>query len=380
MSKFIIAFITLLTASSAFAQSRRSLKDIDKELKQTKSTATAMALIESIAETTPQTDEDVATLGQLMDKYPTQGQKALAGIKDPKLAKAVMKECDRQAKILKAARTKAEKNLTDEDRWELLNSYVNITTFMRTLGTLKNKDTIPGLRTYLNEPDLSYDASTALAKIGDDEILQELFRKNSEGKRINLAAYGATGLAELVRKYDDPTYKGKGRLLEHLAGMGGRTIEEKNLLKEIILKHQDAGLRREAGMAMVHSFMNRQDTDDVDFLLEWTRDIKDPRTIWALYAIEKRWDKRLLPVTLKFLKESAYGSDRANAARILGQNQVKEAVPYLEEALMDKDSAVRSSALGGLRKIFGKDYKPKHIHPDDANLREKIIPIKPRVK
>lgn len=57
MIKFIIALAVILTASSASAQSRRSLKEIDKELKQTKSTATALALIESIAETVPQTDD-----------------------------------------------------------------------------------------------------------------------------------------------------------------------------------------------------------------------------------------------------------------------------------------------------------------------------------
>ena len=97
MTKLIIVLSVLLTASSASAQSRRSLKDIDKELKQTKSTATAMALIESIADTPPQTDEEVAILGQLLDKYPSQGQKIFTKIKDPKLTKAVMDECDRQA-------------------------------------------------------------------------------------------------------------------------------------------------------------------------------------------------------------------------------------------------------------------------------------------
>jgi len=75
MNRLIIAFTILLTASSAYAQSRRSLKDIDQELKQTKSTATAMVLIESIAETVPQTDEDVAILGRLMDKYPPRGRR-----------------------------------------------------------------------------------------------------------------------------------------------------------------------------------------------------------------------------------------------------------------------------------------------------------------
>ena len=78
MNKLIIAFTVIFMSTGAYAQKHKSLKEIDKELQQTKSTTTALALIESIGETTPETDEDVAALGQLMDKYPTQGQKALA--------------------------------------------------------------------------------------------------------------------------------------------------------------------------------------------------------------------------------------------------------------------------------------------------------------
>ncbi|PJA16176.1 MAG: hypothetical protein COX65_03055, partial [Elusimicrobia bacterium CG_4_10_14_0_2_um_filter_56_8] len=174
MNKLIIAFTVIFMSTGAYAQKHKSLKEIDKELQQTKSTTTALALIESIGETTPETDEDVAALGQLMDKYPTQGQKALARLKDPKRAKAVMKECDRQAEKLKTARSKGESNLTVKDRQDYLNGYLNSAATIDTLSKLNNKDAIPLLRSYLQDEDLSRFASIALGRLGDTESLDSI--------------------------------------------------------------------------------------------------------------------------------------------------------------------------------------------------------------
>lgn len=63
-----VLIISVALAPCALAQGPKSLKAIEQQLTQTKSSATAAALIESIAETTPRTDEDVAALGRLLDK------------------------------------------------------------------------------------------------------------------------------------------------------------------------------------------------------------------------------------------------------------------------------------------------------------------------
>jgi len=115
MNKIAVAIAFLFIATGAYAQERKSIKDIDKELKQIKSTATAMELIRAIGETEPQTDEDVRIMGELMDKYPVEGQKAAMLIKDPKLTGAVMKECAREVARIRKVRASAH---TIKHRWK----------------------------------------------------------------------------------------------------------------------------------------------------------------------------------------------------------------------------------------------------------------------
>ena len=163
MNKIAVAIAFLFLAPGAYAQGRKSLKDIDRELKQTKSTATAMALITAIGETEPQTDEDVRIMGELMDKYPVEGQKAAMRIKDPKLTDAVMKECDREVSRIKNVRAKGKAALTEKDRQDYLNGYMNGTTLIGVLAVLKNTRAIPLLREYLDNEDLSRASSIAFA-------------------------------------------------------------------------------------------------------------------------------------------------------------------------------------------------------------------------
>ena len=372
MTKLIIVFSVLLTVSGAHAQSRRSLKDIDKELKQTKSTATAMALIESIAETVPETDDDVATLGQLMDKYPTQGQKALGKIKDPKLAKAVMKECDRQVGKFKGDKDKDWKTLPEAQRHEKFNALLNTHAIIATLGNLKNKEALPFLKQYITpEYDgvLSYEASKAIGRIAPDDpvVFKELWEKQGV-KSISYNAYGKSVLKEVAEKMQDPNVpqSEKDKLLgkANVSLLSGKDPEEKRLIKDIVRNHPNRWLRQDAGIAALHALSNRRDSDDVEFVLDWTKDPKDPASGWAMYYIRDNCDSKFIPVLFKYLKESDYGSTRANAAIALGQNKIKESLPYLEECIVkDKESNVRGECRSAYWKIAGRI--PAKFHPDD---------------
>lgn len=386
MNKLIIAFTVILTASSAQAQSRRSLKDIDRELKQTKSTATAMALIESIGETIPQTDDDVAALGQLMDKYPAQGQRALSRIKDPKFVKAIMKECDRQAQKVKGDKDIDWKALPADQRQEKIVSLLNTHAIVAVLGNLKNKDALPLLKKYITpEYDgvLSYEASQAIGKIAPDDpaVFNELWSKN-DVKSISYNAYGKSLLKEVAQKMQDPkmakTEKNKLLSKANVSLLSGKDPEEKKLIKDIVLNHPDRWLREDAGIAMLHALSNKRDPEDLEFVLNWTKNPKDPASGWAMYYMRDSFSPKFTPRLIKYLKESDYGSTRANAAEALGQNQIKEAVPYLEEALMDNDSGVRGSALMALVNILGKDYRPKYAYPGDSDKKLRRIKVQPR--
>lgn len=391
MNKLIIAFAVILTASSAQAQSRRSLKDIDRELKQTKSTATALALIESIAETVPQTDEDVATLGQLMDRYPTQGQKALAGIKDPKFSAAVMKECDRQVNKFKTDKDKDWKTLPEAQRMEKYNALLNAHAIIGTLGNLRNRDAIPFLKQYITpEYDgiLSYSASQALGRIGDEAVLDEMVRDIGKTREIDLSAFGDKAYAKIIKELDEPNISDKRKFALINQIKGSRSPERKRALKELALHHKDEDVRNRSGQALINAMLVNPEDGDSDFLYEWVpKAINDPYAGWSLTALRIHFpdknrplEKRFIPILIDILTRAKYGVDRSKAARLLGACKIKESVPYLEEALMDKDSGVRGSALMALGNILGKDYQPKYTHPDDVNVHEEIIHVKPRPK
>jgi len=377
MNKLIITLAVILMASSAQAQSRRSLNDIDKELKQTKSTATAMALIESIADTTPQTDEDVSTLGRLMDKYPTQGQKAFAGIKDPKLAKAVMTECGRQVAKFKADKDKDWKALPEAQRHERFNALLNTHAMIATLGNMKNKEALPLLKQYISpeyDGTLSYDASQAIGRIAPDDptVFKELWDKPGV-KNISYSAYGKSVLKEVAEKMQDPnvSQEEKHRMLakSRVSLLSGKDPDEKKLLKDIVLNHPNKEFRYESAIAMVHAVLNKPESTDKEFLLNWVKNEKSDAVVWAPDMIDKAWDKDFLPVLLGLLQNSLYSTARSASAGILGRRQIKESLPYLETCIeKDKDSTVRGTCRGSYYRITGKI--PIIFHPDDVKAFE----------
>jgi len=380
MIKCIIALTVILSASSAFAQSRRSLQDIDKELKQTKSTATAMALIESIAETIPQTDEDVAILGQLMDKYPTQGQKALTKIKDPKLAGAVMKECDRQAVKLKTARSKGESNLTVKDRQDYLNGYMNSAAAIDTLSKLNNKDAIPLLRGYLHDEDLSRFASIALGRLGDTESLDSILGNMGHGKPVDLSGYGDKGLVRVVEELDKPGTDPKRKEALVAQIKGSASPERKRLLKDLALNHKDPRVRDRAGLSLLNSIMVNPEPGDNAFISEWVGRTKNDETgYWAVTSIRvahgngaKPLDKSTIALLVDVMRTSSHFSTRSAAAESLGMFKVHEALPYLEECITkDKESIVRGDCMQAYFEISAK--VPALFHPADIGDIEKSL-------
>ncbi|HBB68121.1 MAG: hypothetical protein A2081_06260 [Elusimicrobia bacterium GWC2_61_19] len=378
MNKLIIAFAFIFMAVGASAQTRRSFKDIDKDIKQAKSTATAMALINSIGETEPQTDEDVRILGQLMDSYPREGQRALAKTKNPKLAKAVMKECDREVNKFKADKDKDWKNLPEAQRQEKFNALLNTQAMMVTLGNLKNREALPYLKQYISpeyDGTLSYTASQAIGRIAPDDpaVFRELWDKQGV-KSISYNAYGKSVLKEVAEKMQDPKVpqSEKNRILGKAKPslLSGKDPEEKKLIKDILLNHPSSDLKGEVGGAMVHAVINNPEESDKDFVIEWVKKEKSLAVWNAPYVMDRVWDVRFIPVLLEMLKNPADWMPKGNVAQLLARRQVKEALPSLAECIeKDKEENVRAYCRDSYYKISGK--MPVVFHPNDVAYFEK---------
>lgn len=399
MKKIFVFVGSLLLCGGLHAQNKRSLVDIDRELKQAKSTATAEALIESIADTTPQTDEDVSILGRLMDKYPVQGQKALTKIKDPKLSKAVEIECAKKISQFKADKDKDWSKLPAEDRMAKLNSFLSGQAMMAVLGNLKNKDSIPFLKQYVvpeYDGTLSYTASVAIGRIApnDAAVFQELWDKKTV-KSINYGAYGQSVLKEVAQKLQDAKISGaEGDALRAKAKielLEGRTPEEKQMLKEIVLHHPDGELRKQAGEAVVKALMFHPSQGDVDFVLEWTKNPKEVSGGFSMTYMRDHFDNRFVPAIIRYLREGD-NYDRGKAVELASQYKIKEALPLLKECVVkDSDPSVRGSCRIAYWKITGEmipEFTPKDAAELEAYLtnprmiafHEKMADDNPRKK
>lgn len=378
MRKIFMFAGCLLMCGGLHAENRKSIVDIGKELKQAKSTTTIAALLETFAETTPQTSDDVAVLGQLMDKYPAQGQKALMKIKDPKLAKAVETECAKKIGQFKGNKDEDWLKLPAEERARNINAYAASQAMMGTLGKLKNRDSLPFLKRYIAaEYDgiLSYTASKAIGAIAPDDpaVFQELWN-NNDVKHINYNAYGKSLLKEVAQKRQDPGVSSgeKDRILakSNIPLLGGRSKEEKALMKDILLNSTDSALREEVSIAMVHAVLNNREEADKEFVLKWSKRENSLAQNDVVHVMDMVWDVKFIPELIRILRTGANVSVRMAAARSLGRHQVKESLPELKDCVQnDKDGDVRGACRHNYYAVAGN--MPGVFHPADVTYFEK---------
>ncbi|OGR81707.1 MAG: hypothetical protein A2X32_08200 [Elusimicrobia bacterium GWC2_64_44] len=383
MNKIIIAFAGILLFSGVCAQAGKSMKDLEKDIAQAKSTTTAAALIESIAVTTPTTDADVAALGRLMDKYPTQGQKALVKITNPKLAKPIETECAKKITQIKADKNKDWSKLPEAERTVKLNSLMSAHYMIAMLGDLKNKESIPFLKQYL-APEynglVSYNASVALGKIGDETVLNEMVRDIGRTKEIDLSAFGDKAFAKIVKEIDQPgiTPKRKFALIEQIKA--SRSPERKKALKELALKHPDEDVRNRSGQAYLNAMLLNPEEGDSDFIYEWMpKSINDLNAGWSLTAAriyfpdkKRQLEKRFIPIVADVLKRAQFYSVRSDAADLFGLSKIKESLGNLEECILnDANSTVRGYCRHAYWQITGTI--PKKYHPADIGEFEGML-------
>lgn len=378
MNKKALTFcVALFLAAGAQAQPGKSLVNLEKEIIQAKSTATATALIESMAETTPQTDADVAALGRLMDKYPTYGQKAASRIVGPNLASAVMKECARQVAKVMAVRGKRKNLVTDEDRQDYISGYMNSAALIGVLVKLKDKNSIPMLRGYVQDEDFSAIASVALGRLGDTESMERMLRNVGTGAPIDLSGYGDKGLVRVVEELDKPELdlKRKDALINQIKGSA--SPERKRMLKDLALKHKDPRVRDRSALALLNSIMANPEPGDQAFVSQWIARTKNEETgDWAAISIRVAHGNGARPLSppmeallVDLLQTSTRESVRGEAALDMGMFNVKGAAPYLKECLLhDKESSVRTECRHAYWKIMGN--VPAEFHPADFSRQE----------
>ncbi len=350
MNKTICLAVCLLGGGNLYAGEKKSLADINTELKSVKSSATAVILLEELSGAVPETQKDMAALSEIMEKYPPLGQSLMAKIKDTKLAPALRKECDRQAGKFKAARGKSDAELTPADRQEYLNSYLNSAAAMNALAKLQDKDAVPQLRGYLKDPDLSVFASIALGRLGDEASLNGMMGDMGHGNKVDLSGYGDKGLVRILEELDKPITdsKRKDALIEQIKGSA--SPERKRLLKDLALNHKDARVRDRCGQALLSSMWVQGGGVDDEFVNSWVERTKNQEAgYWAVTGIRVSHgngatplNKTTIALLVDVMRTSNSFATRGEAVDILGMFKAQEALPYLEECVArNQESGLR---------------------------------------
>lgn len=387
MNKLILAVISIFLCSAAYAGPKKSLADLDKELKQAKSTETIMGLLGQLEQAVPETEADMAILGQMLDQYPDFARKATLNINNPKLAKAVMKETKKQIDSLKLAREKDWDKLPKEERQQRFNSLMNTYALFGTLGKLKNKEAVPFLKQYITpeyDGALSYNASQALGFIGDETALDEMVRDIGKTKEIDLSAFGDKAFVKIVKELDEPGLKPERKLALINQIKGSRSPERKKALKELALGHKDRVVRDRCGLALLNSMIANPQETDKEFIKKWVKATKNTEAgYWAVVSIRTSHENGSVPlgggfaeVVIDVLRTSNYEPTRAEVTDILGRYKVTESLPQLEVCVAkDVSASVRGGCRAAYYAITGK--VPLIFHQDDI-IKQKARFRQPR--
>jgi hypothetical protein len=372
MKKLIFAIIAMLMCGTLHAQPPKSLADLDKAFRQAKSSAAIMALMGDLEQAVPATEADMAILGGFLDKYPEPARKAALKIKNPKLTKAVIKECERQVAMSKNLRAKTSPS--DEERAKLVNSQMNSAALIGTLANLRDTAAVPLLRSYLRDKELSGFASIALGRLGDNESFEALMVDIEKRNNIDLSGYGDKGLKRIIEELNKPGIEPKRKFALIRQIKGSKGPERKRLLKDLALNHPDEGVRSRSSQALLNSMLVNPDPADDSYILEWIKRSKNADSgYWAVssISISHNYGKRplspeLAGALIDVLKTSTFEPSRLDAARALGIFKVGGALPDLLECTQrDEKSSVRGACRASYWKIAGRILSTM-FHPEDV--------------
>jgi len=370
--------VALAWSNGAWAQSHQSIKQLVDGIKHASKESERQNLKEQLWEMTPQTSEDIDVLAEELETpLSPLAQKILAKTTSQDLVPAIMNACEKKAAGLKHFGEADFAKMGPVERSREIGRRLGLTGLINTLGNLKDPRAVDLLKKYLDYERLQFAASTALSKMGDEAIFQELMQHAKTQRDINLVGIKESHLRKIVAEIDDPgtSTRERGRLLGQIKGSKDPAVNR--VLKELILTHKNSDVRAQAGLAFMNSVLKDPNVADEQFLVQWLStpgrdDMEDIGKVWAVYAIKKSYKDSYAPLLIGILQNNLADCTRSEAARLLGEQKVTVAIPYLENAMRyDRDSSVRGACFGALRNISGRPYL--FTHPDDISGRIKYF-------
>ena len=319
----------------------------------------------------PKSEAEILVLAAEMEgKAYGLAQEVMSKITDKTLVPILLKVLEDKKQQLKNWSEKDLRGMNEEEGREAHRKLGNVEVIILVFGQIKDERTISALKEMLDYELLRYPASTALSRIGDEKEIEELLKRSEQEKNINIS--GDKALQKMMKEINDPNISVQRRAVLTNQIKGSAKPEVAEALKELALNSPYEDVREQAGLALVNSIVLNPNAADPEFLIQWVEKSSGIDQTWATYGMAQKWDIRYVPILIEILgSKTSLPSARANAADILGSNNVTEAVPALEKALLDDDSGVRSSARQALSAIVGdteflkRYFNEKFVHPSE---------------
>jgi len=279
---------------------------------------------------------------------------SLATTKDPHLAKEIVK-------ILAAQQTyfiqQANEDKPLQGSQEALLRRFHAESAITALGNLQDKASIPLLKNYLQIDGFSYPASKALTKIGDKSTRPLLRRLLDKGVEIY---YGGNDLAEALVLIADLQNERKEKSWPKLATqlLFIKTKAAKPHLVALF-NHKKDYVRQQSATA----FINMADLGDSETIFAMTDNPAWTVRNLAVRAMQKLNHPSFIDRMIEILLSDPHQAPRRTAAKVLGFRKIEQAVPFLEQALLDQDDSVQRHAFISLYILTGKKYPASHYLP-----------------
>ena len=326
----------------------------------------------------PQSAEEVRVLSAEMEgKAYGQAQEVMSKVTDKTLIPVLLEVMQEKKQQLRMWSEKEMQLKSQREVMEIHRKLGNVEVLIALFGEMKDARTIPALKELLDFELLRYQASTALSRMGDEKEIAELLNRAEKEKNINIS--GDKALQKLMSEINDPDISPARRAALTNQIKGSAKPEVAEMLRELALNSPYENVREQAGLALVNAIILNPKAADPEFLVRWVEKENGIGKTWAVDAMRLKWDERYVPTLLKLLEDKDWENVRSKAAYVLGLNKITESVPALEKALLDNDSGVRSSAIGALVAILGKEEvrkkyvdDPKYIHPKDREISDLI--------
>lgn len=378
MWKWLSVLFLLMVGGVAMAAEKKNIGELIRLIKASPRDAARRDLAGSLRKQVPESSEDIRSLlDELSGELAPIAQEVLRSTTSRDLVPALVQGSEGLSASLKNYREEDYVGLTREQREDNLARRMGLEAVIAALGSIKDQRAEPILKRLMEYDSLRYPASVALSRMGDGATFEDLLQRVGKEKGVTLAGIDAKRLKRIVEEIDDPgtDMRRRGALLGQIKG--SKNTATNAMLEELTLHHKSADVRSQAGLALFNSIVADRAVVSKGFLEAWASvatidEEEDLAKAWAVLAIDKAWHESYVPAMILILKENRSPAARGEAARVLGDHKVDEAVPYLKSALdHDSDSFVRSCTFGALRQISGRTYR--FTHPEDITARSRYL-------